>query len=200
METQVANKSSLNLENLKQPLQEIIDFTETLNKDYREKCFELLVNHYLLNNGKLVVNSPPSISEPQISSNVTELKLPIDVRAFLHQNGIDDGIVQGLFIIDNEEIRPTYKITTTKKSSAQIQVALLSALENAVKKQGNKFEFSREIVRQRCVAYGVYDKKNFMNHFRNNSKLFKNLKEEDMIELSPIGQTELAEVIMLVSK
>lgn len=198
VETQQETKGSLNLQNLKKPLQEIIDFAESINEKYREKCFEVLVNFYLLNNEKLVGNPLSSAPEPPASTIGGEVKLPIDVRAFLQQNGLEDKIVQGLFIVDNEEIRPTYKITTTRKSSAQIQIALLAALENAVKKQGNKFEFSREAVRQRCIEQGVYDKKNFMTHFKNNLKFFKNLN--DIIEISPIGQTELAEVITLVSK
>lgn len=102
--------------------------------------------------------------------------------------------------MEKEEIRPTYKITTTKKSIAQIQIALLTALENAMRKQGNKFEFSKEDVRTRCQNYNVYDQANFTAHFKNNAKLFKNLDNEEKIELSPEGQTELADVITSVAK
>ena len=193
-------KNDLNLQPLQKPIQEIINFTEQINERYREKCFELLVNYYLLKEMK--VDNGSSTSLPEGKNDVTsnsKVKLPIDVRAFLHQNGIADEIVQGLFLTENEEIRPTYKITTTKKSTAQIQIALLAALENAVKKQGNKFEFSKEDARARCNKFSVYDKPNFMAHFKNNAKLFKSL-DDDLIELSPAGQTELAEVITLVSK
>jgi hypothetical protein len=37
-------------------------------------------------------------------------------------------------------------------------------------------------------------------HFKNNSKLFKSLADEEHIELSPEGQTELADVILAVAK
>ena len=72
------------------------------------------------------------------------------------------------------------------------------ALENAV--QGNKFEFSIEEVRKQCQNHKVYDRKNFKTNFKKNAKFFKSLNDEEHVELSPEGQTELAEVISIVVK
>ena len=96
------------------------------------------------------------------------------------------------------EVRPIYQIKNKDvKADAQMQVAMLTALENALKPDG-KFEFSIEDVRKYCVNQGVYDSTNFMTNFKKNARLFRNLKEKDHIELSPEGKTELAEAVSAV--
>jgi len=81
-----------------------------------------------------------------------------------------------------------------------MQIALLSALENAMLKQGNKFEFSMEAIRQRCKDLAVYDSANFRANFNKNKNLFKSLDDLEHIELSAEGKTELAEAISQVAK
>ena len=93
------------------------------------------------------------------------------------------------------EIRHIYKISTTTKSKAQIEAALLMALENTIKDPNKKFEFSSEQVRQRCVDLQLYDMKNFATHFKNNEKYFKSLDDLEHIVLSAEGKAELAETI-----
>jgi hypothetical protein len=194
------SQADSDFERLKKPIHDIIKLTDSLDERYREKCFELLLNFYLNRESEpKILTTTPSIQPKQVVSS-KEVMLPIDLRAFLQQNGIPEEKALKLFLVDGEEIRPTYKITTTKKSTAQIQIALLASLENAMRKQGNKFEFSKEDIRARCQKHSVYDQKNFINHFKNNSKLFRNLDDADEIELSPEGQTELAEAITLVAQ
>lgn len=186
---------------LEKPIKEIIALVSKLDEKYREKSFEILLNSYLRRKFEMLgipLEEKTSGKEKEITHK--EFLLPIDVRAFLTQNSIPEEIIGKLFLVEKDEIRPIYKITTTKKATAQIQIALLSALENAIKKQGNKFEFSMENVRGRCQSYNVYDTTNFKTHFKNNAKLFKTLDEEEHVELSPEGQTELAEAITAVAK
>jgi molybdopterin converting factor small subunit len=188
-------------EELEKPIKEIIALVNKFDDKYREKCFEILLNLYLRRKFETITIAPDEKTPEKDTEAIhKEFLLPIDVRAFLTQNSIPEEIIGKLFLIDKEEIRPIYKITTTKKATAQIQIALLSALENAIKKQGNKFEFSMENVRKLCNSYNVYDIGNFKTHFKNNSKLFKGLDEEEHVELSPEGQTELAEVMTTVAK
>jgi hypothetical protein len=172
-----------------------------LDEKYREKCFEILLNLYLRRKFETPIITPvEKISEKEEKVIHEKTPFPIDVRAFLTQNSIPEEIIGKLFLVDKDEIRPIYKITTIKKASAQIQIAFLSALENAIRKQGNKFEFSMENVRELCQSYNVYDTANFKKHFKDNSKLFKSLDNEEHVELSPEGQTELAEVMTTVAK
>ena len=88
----------------------------------------------------------------------------------------------------------------TALPKASTNPALLTALENALQKQGNKFEFSMEATKERCKNAGVYGTPNFKAHFKHNSKLFKSIYDAENIELSPEGQTELAETTVAVPK
>jgi len=194
-------KQSIAFTELEKPIQEIIALTNKIDERYREKCFEILLNFYLKKELQLVTE--PETEEKGEKEAITKKEgflIPIDVRAFLQTHSIPEETIKKLFVVDKDEIRPAYKITTIKKAQAQIQIALLVALENAVSKQGNKFEFSIENVRQRCQDYKVYDLANFKAYFKNNTNLFKSLTDEEHVELSPEGQTELAETIILVAK
>jgi hypothetical protein len=192
-------KQSINFAELEKPIQDIITLVEKFDEKYRQKCFEVLLDFYLHKEFQLA-------TEPKLSKEAEEQKgekefiIPIDVRAFLQTYEVPEETIGKLFLIEKNEIRPIYKITTTMKSEAQIQLALLAALENAVQKQGNKFEFSIKNVRERCQKHNVYDSPNFKAHFKNNTKFFKSLDDEEHVELSPEGQTELAEVISTVTK
>jgi hypothetical protein len=188
-------------EHLEKPIQDIIFLVNKLEERYREKCFEILLQFYL--HGK--TPTPVSIKEEERHEKKKEdmkeeFTLPIDVRAFLQTYSIPEENISKLFLIVGNEIRPKYKITTAKKATAQIQIALLAALENALRTPANKFEFSVEDARKRCQNYKAYDSPNFKKHFKDNEKLFKSLSDEAHVELSPDGQTELAEAIVAVAK
>ena len=79
-----------------------------------------------------------------------------------------------------------------------MQVALLTALENALKPSG-RFEFSVEDVKQRCIGLKVFDSTNFAANFKNNAKLFEDLDDKEHVKLSPDGKSELAEAILAVA-
>jgi hypothetical protein len=192
-------KQSIDFTELEKPIQEIITLVEKLDEKYRQKCFEVLLDFYLHKEFQLATKPKPTV-EPEEPKGEKEFIIPIDVRAFLQTYEVPEETVGKLFLIEKNETRPIYKITTTKKSEAQIQLALLAALENAVQKQGNKFEFSIEKVREQCQKHKVYDLANFRAYFKNNIKLFKSLDDEEHVELSPEGQTELAEVMNIVAK
>lgn len=192
-------KQSINFAELEKPIQDIITLVEKLDEKYRQKCFEVMLDFFLHKKFQLAAG-PKLIEEAEEQKGEMEFIIPIDVRAFLQTYGVPEETIGKLFLIQKNEIRPIYKITTTKKAKAQIQLALLAALENAVQKQGNKFEFSIEKIREECQKHKVYDLANFRSIFKKNEKLFKSLDDEEHVELSPEGQTELAEVISTVAK
>jgi hypothetical protein len=193
-------KQSINFVELEKPIQEIITLTNKIDERYREKCFEILLNFYLQKEFQLPAKPREEEKVKEPLDKKIEFIIPIDVRAFLTQQTIPEDIISKLFLIDKDEIRPIYKIATSNKSEGQIQIALLTALENAIKVAGNKFEFSEENVRTRCQKLNVYDVANFIANFKSNAKLFMGLNDKEHVELSPDGQTELAETIILVTK
>jgi len=184
---------------LEKPIQSIIKLVEKLDEKYRLKCFEILLNFYLRKEFKIEAEKEVATGE-ESGRKEEEFLVPIDIRAFLQQHSIAEEKVQGLFLMEKNEVRPIYKITTTKRATAQLQIALLTALEHALRKQGNKFEFSIKTVRQKCKDLAVYDGANFSAIFKKSKDLFKDLDDPEHVELSAEGKTELAEVISQVAK
>ena len=181
----------------KEELQEIIDLVEQLPEKYREKSFELILLEKLRPSGK----------SPALETEVSETKdkeqelarvkksfiVPIDVRALLSQYTMKEDVIWKVFLIEDEEVRPIYKLDETSKAKAQTKLALLMSLENAL--IGGKFEVTIEALRERCRDHKVYDLPNFSANIKNNAKLFKKSDEVESLELSPNGKAELAEVL-----
>ncbi len=184
-------------EEFRKPIQDIINFTNTIDERYREKCFEVLLNHYLSNNTEMKINSSILLENKNDASLAQDL--PIDLRTFLQENMISEETVNKLFLREKGEVRPIYKITEKRKAIAQIQIALLAAFENALVMPNAAFEFPMKTVRQRCVDYNVYEGIDFMFNFKNRAGLFTNLDNE-VVKLTPIGKTELANIITAISK
>ena len=188
-------------EKLRVPIQDIIAFTNTLDERYRERCFEVLLNFYLHKNTVTTPAITEAVSAPKADPVGGTAPLPLPIRAFLNQNNIPIDTIGKLFLIENSEVVPTYKIKEPKKATAQIQLALLSAFKNALINPATMFEFSIKDVRELCKEHDVYDIANFTANFKKNSTLFKDLtSDEEHVKLTPDGKTELAEAIVTVSK
>lgn len=185
-----------NYEKLEEEITKIVSICEKLPENYRMKCFDFLMNQILISD-QPPTEKPPENSNPQTSQKI---QIPIDIRAFMSQYSLDENIISKLFLIEAGEIRPIYKIKTTKKSKAQLQIALLTSLENTLKNPNLKFEFSSEDIRKRCNDLQCYDMTNFSSHFKNNKALFKSLDDLEHIQLSSDGKSELADVITEIAK
>jgi hypothetical protein len=188
-------------EKLKAPIQEIIAFTNTIDEQYREVCFEVLLSSYLHGHvistpAKTEVVTPP---KPEITNEETTISLLI--KGFLIQNHLSLDVIKRLFLIEKSGIVPIYTIAETKSATAQIQLALLTAFKNAIVDANATFEFSIEEVRERCKANEVYNGPNFMKAFKQNSDLFEDFNpEQDKVKLSNNGKAELAKTIEIVLK
>src|SRR6266571_5385673 len=173
---------------------------EKVPDKFQEKCFEILFQSFIA--GRSPSQAPPEADKAAAKDEASpkpsaEFVVPIDVRAFLQQNNVPEESLPKLFLMQGTDVRPTYKIKTTKKAKAQIQIALLTALENALR--GGKFEFDTENIRQRCKDLRCYDSPNFVSIFKANTALFKSLADVVHVELSPDGRAELAEAITAIA-
>lgn len=189
-------KSKIDATALGPVIKDILSVVKELPDKFQEKCFEILLTTYL--QGSLPQAGPVGKAEIAKIEAVTKFVVPIDVRALFSQYGMPEESIQKLFLVHGGDIRPIFTIKTTKKSKAQIQVSLMTALENALR--GGKFEFDMEEVRKRCDEYKSYDSANYKSNFKNNSKLFKSLSDEEHVELSPDGKALLAETIAEIAK
>jgi hypothetical protein len=184
-------------EKFRKPIQDIITFIETIDEKYREKCFEVLLNHYLLN------GTVAKVGFSRAEANRNKLFVPedlaVNLKSFLEQNNISEETLKKLFIKEKNEIKPIYKINEKAKAKAQVQIALLTALESALKTASGSFEFVINTVRQRCMDNGVYDGREFFINFLNTAGLYQSLNHE-VVKLTPTGEMELVKVIGIVLK
>lgn len=181
-------------EKLRRPIQGIINFVNTIDERYREKCFEVLLNHYLAKGVEMKIS--PSVQENNAlpAPDIQASDIPAGLKTFLQENMISEEVVNKLFLRTKGETRPIYKIAEKKKAVAQIQIALLTALENALVTSTGVLEFQMKTARQRCVDYNVYETELIFN-FKNRAGLFTDLDNE-VVRLTPIGRTELANLLI----
>jgi hypothetical protein len=118
---------------------------------------------------------------------------------FCKKNEITEANLNKLFLRANGQVQPICKIYEKRKAVAQIQIALLMALENALVSPTRSFEFSIRTVRQKCSDADFYDGIDFISNSKNKAGLFHNLDAE-IIRLTPIGKAELANVVRIVTR
>ena len=186
---------SIDLDEVKNRMDELIEIADSLPEKYQQKGFEVLLSK-LIDAIRAPTVTPELGREPETSKRA--FVIPIDVRAFLRQYGISEENLKNLYLLDPEDVRSIHTVQETRTSRAQIQVTLLTALENALRE--NKFEFSIENVRGRCRAHKIYNASNYMANFRNNAKFFKGLEDPEHVELSPDGKSELADIVLELTK
>ena len=175
-------------------IKEIIGIAEQIPEKYQKECFTVLLDVELKRPA-----SPPEVKTTETPSiSETKFIIPIDVLAFLQQFSVPEEKLSRLFFMQGNEVRTTFRIETDIKSKAQMQVAVLTSLEKALK--GGKFEFNVEDVRNRCKEQKCYDSDNFKGNFKSNDRLFRSLSDEEHVELSPDGKAELAEAVLELAK
>lgn len=189
-------------EKLRKPILDIINFTNSLDQAYREKCFEVLLNHYLATNQDTNTNAFSSTLQENKANIIThkyQHEYPFELRTFLQENNITEEIINKLFLREKGEVKPIYNILEKKKAVAQIQIALLTAFENALMVPNGAIEFQMKNARQRCVERSLYDNNDFIYNFKIRAGLFTSLDNE-VVKLTLIGKTELANVMVMLSK
>jgi hypothetical protein len=183
-------------EKYRKPIQDIINFTDTIDGEYRSKCFEILLNHYI--SADTPTKTVSATEAPRRDAlNIEDMSS--ETKVFLGQNNITTEMINKLFVKEKGEVHPTYKLTETRRAKAQIQIALLTALENALRGPSGVFEFSVNTVRQKCIDIKMYDGRDFYINFMDSAGLFGSLNYET-IKLSATGKTELASIVLALSK
>lgn len=178
-------------------LQKILELANTVPEEYRQKCFELLLSHALqakqLNAPATPQGAPGVLPPPTPPAPRGPLALPIDVKAFLSQYGLNESVLSRFFLVEGEEVRPIYKLQVARKARAQIQHALLMTLETAI--STGQFQVDVEALRSRCNDQNCYDASNFSKNIKDNANLFKSISSDQPLSLSPEGKSELAELL-----
>jgi len=181
-----------------QELKEIVDLANSVPKEYQEKCFELILLHTLqVNKSGIKQTITPEINEtelqPSIESAIKPLEIPLDVKAFLSQYGLDNSDLEENFMITGGGVRPIYLLDETQKKTKQIQLALMMCLEHAI--SDGIFQTEVESLRKRCNELNCYDSKNFLTNIRTKEKLLRLDSEGNLLSLTTDGKSELADLL-----
>lgn len=178
----------------KDELEKIVELVETVPQEYRQKCFEILLSHALQATAPPSPPLPPRPSvPPQPPIPPKPFVLPIDVKAFLAQYGLDEPLLWQFYLIEGDQVRPIYRLAARKKAKAQIQHALMLSLENAI--ATGQFQVDLEALRSRCQDQKCYDSANFMKNIKVSANLFKSIATDQPLSLSPDGKSALADLL-----
>ncbi len=174
-------------------LQEIVNLANSVPEEYRQKCFELLLSRSLEFGGRQEKGQLPLPASSKQPVRLETSNMPIDVKAFFNQHRLDLNLISTLFHIEGTEVRPIYTLSDTTKVKAEINLALLIALETALR--SGQFQVEIETLRTRCQEQKCYDMANFMRHIKNNSRLFKTITTDQPLSLSVEGKAQLGELL-----
>jgi hypothetical protein len=181
----------------------------------QEKCFELLLRHYLDSlSGPGVEATPASAAPAPIVARAEEgtpaetlskgqediepTDLHLKARRFLERFSLTLDDVNQVFYKEAGEFLPLYEdLKTTRTSECQTRIALLAAFRSAM--ATGDFVFSGEAVRAECQTRKCYDQANFASNFRNKAELFEAFDKYDSrsprVQLSEEGRKALAALI-----
>lgn len=178
----------------KDDLNRIVGLANSVPEEYRQKCFELLLAHALreATPAAALGDKGPKLPPPP-NGPPAKFALPIDVKAFLSQYSLDEPLLWRCFHAEGDELRPIYQLKTHKKARAQIQHALMMALESAM--TTGQFQVPLDTLRKRCTDYKCYDSPNFLKNLKGKASLFKEVRGDKPLTLSPDGKAELAELL-----
>lgn len=198
-------------ENIQDQLKKILTLVKECPEHLQEKCFELLFNHMISSGkqqqGKDKETDDKDVSPPVLETETSEGEEIVQgdvhskVRALVKNSEVTLEDLNNLFYKEEDEFEPLFDdLKTTKMADAQIRLALLEALKNALKDGNFKFSISR--VRELCETHKSYNQANFSSNFKKNKVLFgeeysRGTKE---LSLSPKGKKELEKIVIEIAR
>jgi hypothetical protein len=196
---------------LKTEIQEIVEVVKTVPESLQLRAFEILLQDALDRVGGKPRNrgdekkddtddTKDTDDKPEkkdrrdrVSEGLDPDSVPMRVKAFMKRTQVTAPQTGKLFHVEKDHFEPIWAIKVAKFSKAQVQVALLQALQRAL--TSGEFSFDREEVRTACESKKCYDGTNFKANFRNSAKLFSGLDKEGLVSLTDDGMTDLASLI-----
>ena len=153
----------MSYEKLKKEIKEISGIAASVPEAFREKCFEMLLNHILsVEVGK---PSPPTDKKDKDKSKDTpSMEVPPHVRAFMRRRDISQEQIDSLLMLDGEELHFLKEPSHSQASRGQNEWALLLALKNGILK--NSLKADPEDVRSLVQEKGFYNAGNFSTNFK----------------------------------
>jgi hypothetical protein len=154
-------------EQLKKQLKEIVEITEQCPEQYREKCFSILLEHFLAfqEKTKVPVGESSNITGEDFSGewNPTFSK-------FVKDHGLTKA-VRNVFHIESGKCEIIVRDLKTKdKAPAQVRLALLIGIKHMAGEE--TANIPNEELRYLCSTHAMLDTANFASIIRKNKDLF----------------------------
>lgn len=200
---------------LKNTVLEIVEIVKECPENLQALCFELLLRHELealsptkkqkestAESGSGTDETPAERIKPIVEDtaksqeDLSETDLHVKVKHFMKKQGVSFEQLNNLYYKEGSAILPLYEdLKTTRMAEAQIRIALLQSLQNAI--ADGEFQCQVANVRTECNERKCYDGGNFAKNFKNNASLFDGDydKSTASMKLSEDGKKELAEII-----
>lgn len=192
----------MNYEDLKDEIKEIGKISATVPEAFREKCFELLLNHLL--SGQSVNTPPPAadiINNDDAPPKQGNLTLPSHVKAFMRRKSVSQEQIEALVMVEEDEFHFIKEPEHGQAAKGQMEWALLIALKNGI--LNNILKADPEDIRSIVQEKGFYDAANFSAIFKKQKSeaLFRGLLERqgEAQALSTEGEAALASLIKELS-
>lgn len=203
----------MELKDIEQKIKDIVKIVELCPASLQEKCFEMLLNAYVL--GTIPAPRKQEVKQPKEDAGDTgaeseekdipdtgktdepEIKLSdihVKARKFL-EKGISIEQINNIFYKDGDDYKPLFDhLKTSKIGESQVRITLLEALKNGLKT--GEFSADTKTVRDLCEAYKCYDLSNFAGNFKKAAEMFNEEYKKDItLSLSAKGKEKLADVI-----
>ena len=205
---------------LKSEIKDIIEIVNQCPDPLKEKCFELLLENYLVlvdastkrNQTELTAakekkdDSPADFGNKEthtgaIDDDICEKDFHVKTLKFLKDNNISMQMLNRLYYKEEGEIKPFYEtLKSTSMQECQMRLAVLSAFENSFAKSSSEMTFDCEAIRSRCQMMKCYNATNFTAYFKANRSLWEEWPEKYdksfVVTLSAEGKKKLAEVLL----
>ena len=201
----------MDFERLKRGMAEIVTITDSVPEQFKDKCFDALLSALLNEQSSQVpAPAPPQPKSAPAAETSTQPEPdaltgtlpPIkgQMRVFMQRTGISETTLAKVVSYVEDQVHFLHEPKPTNLATGQIEWALLSALENAIK--SNTFIVDGATVRTLCDEKGFLDSKNYWAIFGRNDALFtKPITASDSKQtLSNDGQAELAKLIESLAK
>lgn len=194
----------MDYQKIKDELDKIIEVVSVIPDQYKEKCFEVLLQRILYEQDfpsqKLEQN--PQIQPPKnMITAPSQPPFPSCIKVFMRKYDVAEDEIASIIFYEMDEVYFVHEPKTTIVGQGQIEWALLLALKSAILK--NEFIVDPEDVRSVCKEKGFYDASNFAANFKYsaNKSLFRGLMKPqgDSQLLTEAGLSSLSKLIKTYS-
>jgi len=192
----------MDFKELRSAIKEISEIASSVPEQFRDKCFETLLNALLAGENTSAKNDGESNdrnkdAESHFKPRPGSVPLNAQLRVFLRKTGITEELLNKVVLVEGDEVHFVQVPASKNNTQGQLEWSLLLGLKNAILK--NSFETDPEEVRSKCIDLGFYDKANFAANFKKDKfmKMFKGslTSQGKAVALSPGGQAALGELV-----